>query len=493
MTVCWDGFPPKLVESLSLRNLKTLLKDGFSSTLLSTIPYNTACAFSTFATGKLPSKHGIHDFHILKNGMFRTISSSDIQSATFYEYIYHQGKAVTLIRLPISFPPRIPGNVITERFTRGDNFTFPESLVEKVPELKSYKPAPKRSLRDKKFIEEFRRIERNIFEASKKLFKMEWDFFFIYFPSTDSLCHIDLKGIMNGRRRELIVSIEELDRFLGWFMENLPNDASIIFFSDHGFMEYKGRFFINNWLEREGLLRRMIKERSKVILASKLRKFPVIFELAKKFYRAIGGKWEVTGGKERRIDEFINVQSSSLFCPNFIGFSLFYIDERFGRRGNKEKLVEIKKMLKELADSDGEKVFKNVWLKNELYQDASRNFPDILLDLGRWAIDTPVYDIENIFLKSEYFSHSREGIFAAYGRGIKSGSKDSINIQDIAPTILTLMDANIPSDMDGKVIEEAFEKRPEINFCSPIGFHEELTPQDSKEVEERLKSLGYLE
>jgi hypothetical protein len=58
----------------------------------------------------------------------------------------------------------------------------------------------------------------------------------------------------------------------------------------------------------------------------------------------------------------------------------------------------------------------------------------------------------------------------------------------------------IPSDMDGRVLEEAFtpqfRERHEATFTdlssSREGKGSEYTPEDEKEIRERLKGFGYV-
>jgi hypothetical protein len=89
------------------------------------------------------------------------------------------------------------------------------------------------------------------------------------------------------------------------------------------------------------------------------------------------------------------------------------------------------------------------------------------------------------------------------GRNIKKGYKiEGARIIDLAPTILYLMDTPIPSDMDGRILEEAiipsyFKNKPPQYTEPPSGLKTRISRPFSEEesafVEERLRSLGYIE
>ena len=81
-----------------------------------------------------------------------------------------------------------------------------------------------------------------------------------------------------------------------------------------------------------------------------------------------------------------------------------------------------------------------------------------------------------------------------------------LHIEDIAPTILYMMDLPVPSDMDGRVLTEMvatdiLASRP-VKRGKPIGlwpnedeavFSDEVTSeQDDAAIRERLRALGYL-
>jgi len=56
--------------------------------------------------------------------------------------------------------------------------------------------------------------------------------------------------------------------------------------------------------------------------------------------------------------------------------------------------------------------------------------------------------------------HRKEGVLMVVGPGIRKGYKiRGARIMDLAPTILHTMGIPVPSDMDGRVLEEIFEGR----------------------------------
>ena len=96
--------------------------------------------------------------------------------------------------------------------------------------------------------------------------------------------------------------------------------------------------------------------------------------------------------------------------------------------------------------------------------------------------------------------HASYGVFIASGPSVRHAELRGATVLDIAPTILQLFGVPIPFEMDGKVLVQAFE--PEW-FAAHVPRYldvetakaEENTPltEDTDEVIERLKSIGYLQ
>lgn len=87
---------------------------------------------------------------------------------------------------------------------------------------------------------------------------------------------------------------------------------------------------------------------------------------------------------------------------------------------------------------------------------------------------------KDIFTKWEDSGgHKSEGIFLAYGSGVKRGYKvDSAKIHDLVPTILHVFGLPIPRDVDGRVLKEIFEEGSELA-------RREVTHQEAEAVDEK--------
>jgi arylsulfatase A-like enzyme len=91
------------------------------------------------------------------------------------------------------------------------------------------------------------------------------------------------------------------------------------------------------------------------------------------------------------------------------------------------------------------------------------------------------------------------------GLNVRKGAKiDPASILDVMPTALYSLGMPIPSGIDGRVIQEAFEEAYQME--TPVEFEEAsdgsgpeepqdvvYSPEEAGEIEERLRGLGYIE
>jgi hypothetical protein len=99
-------------------------------------------------------------------------------------------------------------------------------------------------------------------------------------------------------------------------------------------------------------------------------------------------------------------------------------------------------------------------------------------------------------------THRMEGLFGIVGPGVIRGARLSkpTNLADIMPTLLFLANMPIPSDLDGKIVREAFEKVM-LDSNTPVEGPPEdeigqvgggMSESESEKLIDLLSGLGYL-
>ena len=106
------------------------------------------------------------------------------------------------------------------------------------------------------------------------------------------------------------------------------------------------------------------------------------------------------------------------------------------------------------------------------------------------------------FAKYSYSEHDRNGILLGVGDGIKRGKMHATtnSLEDCLPTILYLLDMEIPSDCDGKIMGSLFyqdilsNKKPKMR--EPLEYDKIVragADEDyDREIRKKLSDLGYL-
>ncbi len=519
----WDLMKP-LTEKGKLPTLRKLIDEGVHGDLESTITPSTGLAWVSFATGKNPGKHGCYDFNIPKKSLsnIKTITTKDIQGSTFYEILSENGKKCIIINLPCSYPPRINGIVITSLMTQSDNCIFPRDLINEVPELKNYRIFPDVSLHERRkiieYVNDIRELERNRFECAKILFKKDWDFFFILFSGTDWIQHDMFAELISGLWDDNSAPIklyEEIDGYIGWFVDNAPQNTYIFLVSDHGFKAYKKAFYINAWLRKEGFLKVEQKSKRKTSsskfevesekVASKLINIKVPVFLLKhlswiapfyykfKKYLPINPKVEICPKLSDSVAYSIASTIRSNFGSIYINDKKRFIDGKVEIENYEKVREEIINKLKMLKDpKTWENVIKKVWKKEELYfGDNLEIGPDIFFMLSdEYQVRSGLFapQIFNYKLVEYSSGHALYGIFLAYGPDIRKRIEiKNVRIYDIAPTILHVFGIAIPRDMDGRVLKEIFKEDSEL--LEKRIKYQEIKEEEKIKIKKKIKEI----
>lgn len=493
----WDLVKP-LVDAGRLPNIKRMMDGGMHSTMLSTNPAHSAPAWTTFATGVEPTEHGCLDFLTVNKNIddLKLIDSTQIPQETIYEMMVRHGKTPILINLPNTFPPRLKNNTtITSLMTRGPKFVFPETLLEKYPELQKYRLNPNAKLRLQDnfdpYVKDLCVLEQDRVNAAKVLFANEpWDFFFFLSSGTDWVSHVVYDKARDEGYEPALKMWEIMDEFIGWVIDNKDSETNLLVMSDHGFTVYDRIFYVNRWLEDKGYLTtqsgkgtfhqehtqlskaigKAQKKRKEFKVGKGLRTFlrrSIILEkTAKWFYFKIIKRFipiTVT------VDLQLDLSKTQVAFPRGSMATMLYINDK--KRFSKgtveadEKSLLVNTLLKELRalrDTQGELVIARAEKREDIYgPKAIETAPDIFLEPERYYLSGSLHS-SSLFETTKKNYHDNRGMFIAYGPDIDHRTMTTSRIQDMAPTVLHALGLPLHPQFVGSVMD-VFSKNSSLH------------------------------
>ena len=466
-----------------LPNFSKLIDQGTSGYLHTIVPMLTPPAWTSFFTGKNPGKHNIFDFFKIKNYNKELVSSYDRKTSTICDVLSMNNKRSIILGMPANYPPQ-PFNGIM--VCAGDtpslesDFTYPKEFKNKIFELNpDYKIGPDLTYLEYKKYDEFLIDLYKVTDYHKNLIlylmkNEEWDLFMGIFEDVDRLQHYfwrfmdpDHPEYEKGNKFENAIHdyYIKLDNILGEIKEKL-DDAVIFIVSDHGFGPLYKQIFVNNLLMNKNLLKlKEGKEKNNV----DIKNFLIKLTYKLKIKHLISRLPEKTRINLRKIipsknPDFLDIDWNNTkayfnsYSGQYLMINLKGRDEN-GIVEEKEytKLLNlIKKELFELNDN-GKKVIKKVYFGNELFKgDNLKVAPDLFVITEDGYILQEGFNSKLIdfFDKSKNYrsgEHRDNGILIIGGSNVKNKSIDA-SLLDVFPTILFVLNVEIPEDIDGKLI-----------------------------------------
>ena len=523
-----------LIKKGKLPNISRLIDTGTHGVLKSTIPDLSPVAWTSMITGRKPGNHPIYDFITRRESSydFKSTKGGDRKVMPIWSILSENGKEVGVINVTMSYPPeKVNGFLISGIDSPGldSTFTYPPSLHSEIKEkLGRYTLINPYGLttREKQLQGMFETLDNRIATTKYLMERFKWDFFMTVFIETDGAQHFYWKDMDTthpdhnietpGPFKNAIFDVyTRLDKEIGEFIKMNEEEVTVMVVSDHGFQPLHKLFVLNNWLLHKGYL--FLEEGiGSVVSLDKL------VSLGKKLKgRLLPGS---RGMKGKIPSLSIDWQRTKAFADGTFGY--IYINKK-GREPQgtvepgkeyEDLCEEIIEGLKSVRDPDnGSPVVENVFRREEIfkgpYMDSA---PDLIItSRENYFVSASSERLpkvrgkrrqsDSMFQKHIWSgNHKPNGIFIVNGPDIKKGHEvEDANIIDIAPTILYLLDQEIPSDMDGKVLLDAFGGR-HIEANTPkfkevdhldrdIESSEEFLPDEDESVKERLRNLGYLD
>jgi len=271
LVVGLDGATFDVVKPLAMKgklpNIRMLLERGVHATLKSTINPSTSTAWTTFATGKNPGKHGIYGFVSERNGSLLPVRAGDRTEKSIWQIANQHGLKTIVVNVPWTFPPdKVDGIMISGMDTpdTSTEFVHPPKLRNELIEKFDYAidvEIPPLSLDS--FLRDVENLTKKRAATAEHLMKSyEWDLFISVFVCLDRVQHFFWKYYDGThpqhsdkdtkKYREVIPRFYKMaDEIVGRFMD-LAKDSTILLMSDHGFGPLHKLVHLERWMAQQG-------------------------------------------------------------------------------------------------------------------------------------------------------------------------------------------------------------------------------------------------
>jgi predicted AlkP superfamily phosphohydrolase/phosphomutase len=500
----WNVLEP-LLETGKLPNLAALREEGASGTLESVVPFYTGPAWSSYATGVSPGRHGVYDFLMLReDGRLTPAASSDLRRKTYYELLGAEGRRSVIINLPLE-QEDVPGAVVVNSWLTVDEARriYPRALRARYePQLAAYRSYPTTFDDLERHLEELCELEARRFELVKALFSNEaWEHFFVLFSAPDWLGHTATGRFLAGEseaRAAFVRLYSQLDGYIGWLREH-SDGATFAVISDHGQCEELYHVHVNGILRELGHVRLRSESgpagasRTRVRVprfAEPLGRSRTLRRAARRAKHALGRSGVELLSREAGAE--MDRTTSRAFTPTIASYAIYADDD--------VDLAEICGGLRELKLEDGRAAFDGVWTFEDLYRiEKPPGAPSVLFAPAvgvrpSIAVETPLVTKVREVGRG---THQRDGMILLCGDGVRHEHLERPVLFDLCPTLLWAMNSPTPADADGRVLFEAFTSdfaaTRELGVIdASASSRDRIGADQDGRVEERLRALGYI-
>ena len=450
-----DCATPQLVFErwrTDLPTLSGLMEKGAWALMNSTIPAITVPAWSAMMTGCDPGQLGFYGF---RNRADHSYAGMTIANATavhhprVWDLLSASDRRVGVIGVPQTFPVHpVNGQMVSCFLTPNDKseYTYPTELRDEIRgwiggEFLVDVPGFRSDDKDRILRDIYRMADQHFLVARRLLARERYDFFMMVDMGIDRIQHAFWKYMdpshpkhEPGHRFEHAIHdyYVHVDGRIAELLEVVEDDTIVLVVSDHGARTMAGGICINEWLIEEGYL--VLKDRPGRI--STLEECEIDWSRTR--------AW-AAGGYYGRL--FLNVRGRE---PEGIIDAADYERVR----------DEIAARLATITDPDGRTIGTEAFKPEELYREVNNVPPDLIVYFGalEWrsvgsvGFDS-IWTFENDTGPDEA-NHAQHGIFIYHDPSAPRAGADlgTIEIYDIAPTLLKLLGERAPDGIRGRAI-----------------------------------------
>lgn len=487
-----------MIERGLLPNFARVRNEGTWGILRSTTPPMTPPAWMSIATGLLPAGHGVYDFWGYewkgraeadainrvatamrergeREGPTAYVMTQRRGGKAIWNMLSEWGKQVVVANVPLTYPPEPVNGIMLSGYMAPDtraNVTYPTSFKDELLRIApNYQidldPAVSGGQIGDPLVETLK-MTRERLKMFRLVLGKPWDFCFLACSGADRIQHLRWDAIM-GFHPQAVAYYQMLDDALGLMLDELNADDLLLIVSDHGFRGVRRKFYVQEYLHRLGLLRMRHngnRYRAQALGQARAIVHSLGLQQAARQVRSLlrkGGMIAVEKVQHAARLPDLDWAHTRAWIPSASGSLAGYADIFLDDRLAEEDIKELMQTLEDVVDPEsGERLFVEMH-REDVYGTGPFAPPErhllvlaneqttLATELGRGELWESCDVTTGI--------HHPDGVLHLYGAGVKRGLQiEAAHVCDIVPTILARMDVPRPDELNGRVIEEAFEQ-----------------------------------
>ncbi len=491
----------RLMDRGVLPNMRQLLDGGARAPLRSVAPPVTSPAWRCSTAGKNPGKLGVFWWLTLdrESGRFATPDATSFDTADIWNYLSEAGVRSAVLNVPMTYPPDELNGVMVSGFGAPvdpieigeDPITYPAEFESRLREDYDWQvgvddlTAPDGPERVYDLID-------SRFELLSDMLDREFAYVHLTIFYINMLQHKFGSGPETERAWEII------DGHLG---EMIDEDALLVVYSDHGHSAVERTFSVNRWLLEQGYLSIESKATDSLLTSvyEGLKSAGVsprrVAGVARRTLPTAVYDTIVTSGypiSTRELSDRVDWAESTAVAlsqgPLYINRERLDRDYDRFRDHLRDELSAVR--------HDGDPVFATIDPAETVYEGPYlADAPDLVLaPTEGWelygGITTSVVEEE---VTSWTSGNHPIGMLAMAGEDVADIDLPEQSLHDVMPTVLQYLGCPIPTDLDGHVIDDAFEVDLGDPETRPPLETRNRRNEDHDDLRDRLVELGYLE
>lgn len=509
-----DGVPWDRIERWTaageLPHFATLIEEGASGPLESTIPPTASVAWPSITTGVRADKHGIYGFRRLTSSYDGEVNTSaSLRQPPLWEI----RTPAVVANVPMTYPASgIDGTLVSGMMTprRDDGFTHPpafaDELSREVPDYEIGLASSQYRGREEAFIAALddvvgarRRLMRHLMDTR------DWSLFFFVYTAPGQLHQLVCDD------GALLEHYRELDDIVGEVMAHVENrDANLFVVSAHGRGPVSDRVHVNTVLEHAGELARReasaegpaeslgLGRRAVRSILARFNREGLLRESAARPVREDGGRplSRDRGGVD------VDFSSTRVFAHGphnlYVNDAVRFADGQIHPASRSAVKREVMTLLESAVNPETGAPLLRVYDGSELFA-TDPWAPDIVLEASTEVTVSAAPSPAPVQLVSGCEAGCRStGIFLAWGPNVAPRTTSGATVFDVVPTLLHSHLRSIPRDVDGRIID-VFRAGSPPAIEAPThkdhrrGQRREPEERALSDLEDRLRGYGYIE